>query len=135
MLRGTTARTVLSLLTAALLALSLSTPAASFAPAHPTRHGEAEADAGSGPALTRTTPRDESAVALDRTRQASPANTSRDRHHLAARADPAPQEPERPSSARDPATAPRPPRAEDAGRRPWRSPAAHSPAVLQVFRC
>ncbi|MFG2945945.1 hypothetical protein [Streptomyces adustus] len=136
MFRGTTARTVLSLLVAALLALPLCTPAAPFAPAHPARHTEAAAS-GPGPAVTHRAPHDESAVALDCTQPGSPANPfrTRDRHRLATRADPAPQEPERPSPTRDPAAAPRPPRAEGAALRPRRSPAAHSQAALQVFRC
>ncbi|MGW0335958.1 hypothetical protein ACWD0J_29560 [Streptomyces sp. NPDC003011] len=129
MFRGTTVRTALGLLTAALLALQLFAPTASFASAHTGRQAEAKAQPGfklPGKAL-----RDETAAQ----RHCDPAGDptgplrTRDRHRAV---DVAPEGPERPTQAPDPSAAPHP---VPSAPRLSRPPTAHSPAALQVFRC
>ncbi|MFD9395732.1 hypothetical protein ACFWBB_34820 [Streptomyces sp. NPDC060000] len=135
MLRGATARTVLSLLTAALLALPFFAPTPSFAHAHTVRQVEAKAQPGTK--LSGAAKRDEIATFRDCDRSGGPADPlrSRDRHRASAPAAPAPQEPERALLAQDPAAAHQPARPGAPHHRPSRSSAAHSPAALQVFRC
>ncbi|MEW2249133.1 hypothetical protein AB0907_17570 [Streptomyces sp. NPDC006975] len=130
MFRGTTVRTVLAVLTAALLALPLFAPAASFAQAHTIRHAEAKARP--GPALPAAALRDESAGSRDCGHPRGPADPARtrDRHRAADSS----QTAERPLTAPDPA-APQPRAAEGAPPRPPRPIPAPSPAALQVFRC
>ncbi|MEW2045571.1 hypothetical protein [Streptomyces sp. NPDC005476] len=135
MLRGTTARTVISLLAAILLTLPFFAPASPFAHAHTVRQAEAKTQPGiklSGKAM-----RDEIATFRDcDLPTGSPADPlrTRDRHRPSSAA-PAPQEPERALLAQDPAAAHQPPRPGDPHHRSSRSSAAHSPAALQVFRC
>ncbi|MBK3629021.1 hypothetical protein JHN59_30200 [Streptomyces sp. MBT49] len=135
MFRGTTARAVLPLLAALLLALPFFAPASSFAHAHTVR--QAEAKTPPGIKLSGKAKRDEITTFRDCDRPGGLADPlrSRDRHRTGASAAPTPQEPERALLELDPAAAhqPAPPGAPHD--RPSRSSAAHSPAALQVFRC
>jgi hypothetical protein len=129
--RGTTARTVVSFLAAALLALQLFAPTASFASAHTTRHAVAKAQPGikpSGKAL-----RDEAITCHNAGRPGDPTGPlrTRDRHRTAAH----PAAPKRPSPAHHTSAAPEPVAPGAAHHRASRSPRAHTPAALQVFRC
>ncbi|MGW0870419.1 hypothetical protein ACWD3Z_07955 [Streptomyces sp. NPDC002740] len=139
MFRGTTSRTVISILAAVLLALPFFAPTSSFAHAHTVRQAEAKTQAGiklAGKAM-----RDEIATFRDCDRSGGPADPdplrTRDRHRATTSAPAAstPQEPERALLAQDPAAAHQPPRPGDPYHRSSRSSAAHSPAALQVFRC
>ncbi|WP_406006197.1 hypothetical protein OG440_08335 [Streptomyces sp. NBC_00637] len=137
MFRGTTTRTVISILAAVLLALPFFAPTPSFAHAHTARHAEAKTPPGikpSGKAM-----RDEIVTFRDCDRSGGPADPlrTRDRHRAAASASAgsAPQEPQRALLAQDPAAAHQPARPGDPHHRSSRSSAAHSPAALQVFRC
>ncbi|MDQ0584072.1 hypothetical protein [Streptomyces rishiriensis] len=137
MFRGTTTRTVISVLAAVLLALPFFAPTSSFARAHTVRQAEAKAQPGikvSGKAM-----RDEIATLRDCDRSGGPADPlrTRDRHRAGSSgpAASAPQEPERALLAQDPASAHQPPLPGDPYHRWSRSSAAHSPATLQVFRC
>jgi hypothetical protein len=130
MFRGTTARAGVALLAAVLLALQFFAPTASFASAHTVRQVEAKAQPGtklSGKAL-----RDEAATPRHCEHSGGPTGPlrTRDRHRAV---DSAPEGPEGPVLVQDTTTAcePAPPRAP----RTSRSSTAHSPAVLQVFRC
>ncbi|MET8169177.1 hypothetical protein ABZT34_33840 [Streptomyces sp. NPDC005329] len=136
MLRGTTSRTVISILAAVLLALPFFAPTSSFAHAHTARQAEAKTQPGitpSGKAM-----RDEIATFRDCDRSGGLADPdplrTRDRHRATTSAS-TPQEPERALLAQDPAAAHQPPRPGDPYHRSSRSSAAHSPAALQVFRC
>ncbi|MFE7932097.1 hypothetical protein ACFU6S_25905 [Streptomyces sp. NPDC057456] len=136
MFRGTTSRTVISILAAVLLALPFFAPTPSFAHAHTVRQAEAKTQPGitpSGKAM-----RDEVATFRDCDRSGGLADSdplrTRDRHRATTSAS-APQEPERALLAQDPAAAHQPPRPGDPYHRSSRSSAAHSPAALQVFRC
>ncbi|MEV7078307.1 hypothetical protein AB0N88_07170 [Streptomyces sp. NPDC093516] len=140
--RGTTARTVVSLLAAVLLALQFFAPAASFAAAHTSSKAEAKAHSGTKPSGTASrpgitfsgqAPRDE-IVTCRAGHHGDPTGPrrTRDRSHAA---DSAPSAPDRPLSRHT-----RPAAAEPAGpgtthRQTSRSSASHTPAVLQVFRC
>jgi hypothetical protein len=137
MFRGTTGRTVISVLAAVLLALPFFAPTPVFAHAHTTRQAEAETRPGikpSGKAM-----RQETVTHRDCDRSGGPGGPlrSRDRNRAATNssAASAPQEPERTQLSLDPAAAHQPPRPVDRHHRPSRSSAAHSPAGLQVFRC
>jgi hypothetical protein len=129
MFRGTTVGTVVATFAAVLLALQFFAPTASFASAHTARHAEAKAQPGTK--LSSKALRDESVTH----RQCDPAEDptgplrTRDRPRAV---DFAPEGPERPLLAQDPA-APRP--AVPGTFRLSRPPTAHSPAALQVFRC
>ncbi|ANB09222.1 hypothetical protein SAM40697_5266 [Streptomyces ambofaciens] len=133
MLRGTTARTVLSLLAAVLLALQFLTPGTSFASAHTDR--EAVANARSGDTPSAAALHDETATChtAGRSGKPAPAPRVRDRHRTAAAPQPdAPLWPlPRQGTSVAPAPAPSGGTAED---RP-RHATDLSPAVLQVFRC
>ncbi|WP_217236192.1 hypothetical protein [Streptomyces sp. AC555_RSS877] len=130
MLRGTTVRTVLATLAVALFALQFFAPTASFASAHTVRHAEAKAQPGTKPSGKAL--RDESATH----RQCDPAGDptgplrSRDRHRAV---DFAPEGPERPLLAQDPAAVRT--SGVPGAFRLSRPSTAHSPAALQVFRC
>ncbi|MER6410363.1 hypothetical protein [Streptomyces humidus] len=137
MFRGTTARAVISVLAALLLALPFFAPTSSFAHAHTVRHAEAKVKPGfkpSGKAL-----REKAVTQRDCDRSGGPTDPlrTRDRNRAAtsASAASAPQEPERTPLSLDPAAAHRPARPGDRHHRPSRSSTAHSPARLQVFRC
>ncbi|MDR6980041.1 hypothetical protein J2X68_006779 [Streptomyces sp. 3330] len=137
MFRGATTRTVVSVLTAVLLALPFFAPTPSFAHAHTVRQAEAKTQPGIKPSGTAL--RDEVATLRDCDRSGGPADPlrTRDRHRAttSAPAASAPQEPERALLAQDPAADHQPPRPGDPYHRPSRSSAGHSPAALQVFRC
>ncbi|MFE9453807.1 hypothetical protein [Streptomyces sp. NPDC006739] len=131
MIRGTTARAVISFLTAALLALTFFASAGSFASAHTLRQVEAKAQPGITSASKAV--RDDADTFREESRPGEPtgAPQTRDRHRASASG----WAPDRPLPVRDPAAprtqvAPGVPRHSTA-----RSPRAHSPAALQVFRC
>jgi hypothetical protein len=132
MFRGTTARTVVSLLAAVLLALQFFAPTASFASAHTARHAMAKDQSGikhSGKAL-----RDEHVTCRDSGSVGDPTGPlrTRDRHRTA---DSAPQAPDRPLLRHCTWGIPEPATPGAAHLGPSRRAAAHSPAALQVFRC
>ena len=122
-------------LAAVLLALPFFAPASRFAPAHTARQVEAKAKPGynpSGKAL-----RDEIVTKRDCTPSGGPNGPlrTRERHRATSTLDSAPQEPERPLLAQDPAAAHQPVVPDAAHHRPSRSSTGHTPAALQVFRC
>ncbi|WP_171116320.1 MULTISPECIES: hypothetical protein [unclassified Streptomyces] len=133
MFRGTTARTVVSVLAAVLLGLQGFASTASFASAHTARHAVAKGQPGikpSGKAL-----RDEIATCRDAGRHGDltgPLGT-RDRHRTAA--DCAPEVPDRPHLRQGASKADEPGTPRTAHHRTSRSSTAHCPAALQVFRC
>ncbi|MFD4559055.1 hypothetical protein ACFWP5_32835 [Streptomyces sp. NPDC058469] len=132
MFRGRTARTVVTLLTSALLALQFFTPTESFAPAHTARHAEAKALPGlklSGKAL-----RAETITFRDCGASGTPSVPLRlrDRYRTA---DCGPETPERPLLTQDPAAVRTSMAPGTARHRTSRSSTAHTPAALQVFRC
>ena len=130
MFRGTTTRTVLAVLAAALLALTFFAPTTSFAAAHTVRHAVAKDLPGtklSGKAL-----RDEAATFRDCGVPGAPTGPLRPRErHVNTGC--TPEEPERPLPVQDPASFHMP----VAHRAPHlsRPSTSHSPAALQVFRC
>ncbi|MFF7314505.1 hypothetical protein [Streptomyces sp. NPDC008137] len=141
MYRGTTARTVVSLLAAALLALQFFAPTAPFASAHTPRKAVAKAQPGAEPSGHAARPgilsgkalRDEIADCRaghlgDPT---GPLRT-RDRFH---HADSAPCAPERARLRHIQPAAQDQVRAGAAHHRASRSSTSHTPAALQVFRC
>lgn len=131
MFRGTTARTVMTILATVLLALPFFAPTESFATAHTGRQVEAKAQTGtklSGKALrAEATSKRHCNHVGDPT---GPLRT-RDRHRAV---DLAPEGPERPLSAQKPAaTATK--QVAPGGFPLSRPSTAHTPAALQVFRC
>jgi hypothetical protein len=135
MFRGTTARTVVSLLAAVLLALPFFATTSSFAHAHTMRQVAAKAQPGIKPSGKPV--RDEIVTIRDCSHPGGPADPlrPRDRHRGTACPASAPQEPERALLALNPAAAHQPSRPGDPYHRSSRSSTAHSPAALQVFRC
>jgi hypothetical protein len=142
MYRGTTARTVVSILAAVLLALQLFAPTASFASAHTPSEVEAKAQPGTEPSGPSSRPgtkfsgkalRDEIATcrAGHHEGPTGPLRT-RDRFHSA---DSAPSAPDRPLLRHIPPTAPERVTPGVAHERTSRSSTSHTPAALQVFRC
>ncbi|MGA5897206.1 hypothetical protein [Streptomyces venetus] len=142
MYRGTTARTVVSILAAVLLALQFFAPTASFASAHAPRKAEAKAQPGTEPSSTFSRPglkasgkalRDET-TGCRAEHHGSPTGPlrTRDRFH---HTDQAPSAPERTPLRHIPPTAPDRSAPGDAHQRTSRSSASHTPAALQVFRC
>ncbi|MET9971718.1 hypothetical protein ABZZ80_38930 [Streptomyces sp. NPDC006356] len=134
MFRGTTARTVVSLVAAVLLALQFFAPGASFAHAHTVSQAEAKAQPGiklSGKAL-----RDETLTFRHcmPSGQGDPTGPLRTRDQLRF-ADTGAQAPDRPLLTRDPASAHQPGTPGSAHQRTSRSSTSHTPAGLQVFRC
>ncbi|MEU2332582.1 hypothetical protein ABZ770_12245 [Streptomyces sp. NPDC006654] len=131
MFRGTTARTVISLLAAALLAVQFFAPTATFAAAHTLSHVEAKAQPGSHPPAKAV--REGSGTLRDRGLCGEPPGPaqSADRHRTttAGWADDRQAAPRHTEAIRA-STAPS---AEH--RRASRASRAHSPATLQVFRC
>ncbi|MFK0153412.1 hypothetical protein ACIQVL_11310 [Streptomyces sp. NPDC090499] len=132
MFRGTTARTVLALLAAALLAVQFFAPAATFAAAHTLSHVEAKAQ--SGPHSSAKAVRAGSHVLRDlqgHCGEPSGPPRSADRHRSAT----AGWADDRPPTARptEAIRTPVPPTARH--HRTPRASRAHSPAALQVFRC
>ncbi|MFF6912089.1 hypothetical protein [Streptomyces sp. NPDC012466] len=141
MFRGTTVRTVVSVIAAALFALQLFAPTASFASAH--THGQAEANAqpGTKPSGKSSRPghkllgkalRDETATcrAGHHGDPTGPLRT-RDRSHTAS----APTAPERPLHRHILPTTPEAAGPAAAHHRTSRSSTSHTPAALQVYRC
>ncbi|MER6122813.1 hypothetical protein ABT173_09030 [Streptomyces sp. NPDC001795] len=130
MVRGTTVRFVLTILSAVLLALQLFAPTASFASAHRTQ----VTAAASPEAVTskRADEVDETVTCGDIEHLGGPTGPlrTRDRHRSAA--DSVPEPPALVLLAHD-GTAARPP-ARPASLRISRSSTAHTPAALQVFR-
>ncbi|MFJ9349353.1 hypothetical protein [Streptomyces sp. NPDC101237] len=131
MFRGTTARTVFSLLAAALLAVQFFAPVAPFASAHTIRH--AEAKAAPGPRTFAALVRDDPRVPRGPGRRGElpgPPRTADRRHtSTAGRAD------DRPPAARH--TEAIPTQAAPAVRRDRtpRTSRTPSPAALQIFCC
>jgi hypothetical protein len=134
MLRGTTVRTVISLLTAALLALQFFTPDAPFAHAHTTSQAKAKTQAGTKPSGKAL--RDEILTSRHCTHSGDgdPTGPVRTSHHVRTVGS-GPQAPERPLPSRDPASAGGPAQPDAAHHRTSRSSTSHAPATLQVFRC
>ena len=134
MFRGTTARTVVSVLAAFLLALQLFTPSASFAHAHTVSQAKAKAQPGiklSGKALRDETLTFRHCVPSG---DGDPTGPLRTRDHLRF-ADSGPQAPDRPLLIRDPASMHQPGTPGSMHQRASRSSTSHTPAGLQVFRC
>ncbi|MFI7409543.1 hypothetical protein ACIBU0_12845 [Streptomyces sp. NPDC049627] len=134
MFRGTTARTVVSLLAAVLLALQFFAPTASFAHAHTASQAEAKASPGiklSGKAL-----RDETLTSRHciRSGDGDPTGPLRTRDRQRS-ADSGTAAPYRPLLTRDPASGHEPATAGASQERTSRPPASRTPAALQVFRC
>ncbi|MER7840592.1 hypothetical protein ABTY98_33040 [Streptomyces sp. NPDC096040] len=136
MFRGTTARTVLSLLAAALLAVQFFAPAATFAAAHTLSHVEARAQLGPKPSAKFV--RDGSHTLRDHTLRdhglcgeppSPPRTADRQRTATAGCAD------DRPLTARHTEAIPASVVPADQRQRTPRPSRAHSPAALQVFRC
>jgi hypothetical protein len=135
MLRGTTTRTVVSILAAVLLALPFFAPSSSFAHAHTIRHAEARTQPGIEPSGKSL--RDETVTSRSCDRSGTPSDPlrTRDRHRATVTAVSAPQERERALLAQDPAAAHQPTGPAAPYHRSSRSSTSHSPAALQVFRC
>lgn len=132
MFRGTTARTVVSLLAATLLALQLFAPTASFASAHTVRHVEAKTEPRNKPRAEAL--RDEWVTCGNDGHSNDPGWPLhiRDRHRIV---DSGPEAPERPLLTVDPAAPHEPETRVTSRHQAPRSPAAHTQAALQVFRC
>ncbi|MFF8092790.1 hypothetical protein [Streptomyces sp. NPDC016675] len=133
MFRGTTARTLIPLLAAVLIALPFLTPGTSFASAHTFR--DAVANARSGGAPSGTVLHDETVTChtAGRSGKPAPAPRVRDRHRPAAA--PQPEAPLWPPPRQATSAVPAPvPSGGAAEYRPRRA-ADLSPAALQVFRC
>ncbi|MDH6515828.1 hypothetical protein M2164_002293 [Streptomyces sp. SAI-208] len=130
MFRGATARTVVAVVAAVLLALPFFALSGGFATAHTGRQVEAKA-----PSETKLSGKASRAEAsgkrhCNHTGDPTGPLRTRDRHRAV---DFAPQGPERPLSAEEPAAAPE---RVAAGEFPLSRPStAHAPAALQVFRC
>ncbi|MET9390704.1 hypothetical protein ABZY20_09895 [Streptomyces sp. NPDC006624] len=142
MYRGATARTVLTFLAALLLALQFFAPTASFATAHTPSQVEAKAQPGtkpsgtsarSGTTISGTVLRDE-IVTCRAGHRGDPTGPARNRNRSHS-ADFAPSAPDRPLPRHIQPTADEPARPGAAHRGTPRSPASHTPAALQVFRC
>jgi hypothetical protein len=130
MLRGTTARTVVAVLTAVLLALPFFAPSEGFATAHTGRQAEAKAQ--SGTKISGKASRAEGSGKRQCNHAGDPTGPlrTRDRHRTV---DFAPEGPERPLTAEEPAA---PPERVSTGEFPLSRPSTgHAPAALQVFRC
>ncbi|MFG2465770.1 hypothetical protein ACGFXB_09960 [Streptomyces canus] len=130
MFRGATVRTVLAVLTAALLALPFFASTEEFATAHTVR--QAKAMAQTGTKLSGKAARAEASGKRHCNHVGDPTGPlrTRDRHRTV---DFAPEGPERPLSAQEPPAAPQ---RVATGDFPLSRPStAHAPAALQVFRC
>ncbi|MGW3653035.1 hypothetical protein [Streptomyces sp. NPDC000878] len=132
MFRGATARIVISLLAATLLALQFFAPTASFASAHTARHAEAKTEPRNKPRAEAL--RDEYVTCGNDNRPNDPSwpLRVRDRHRIV---DAGPEAPERPLLAVDPAAPHEPETRVTSRHQAPRSLTAHTPAALQVFRC
>jgi len=132
MFRGKTARSVVTLLTAVLLALQFFAPTTSFASAHTVRHAEAKAQP--APKAGIKAPRSETITFRDCGAAGTPTVPLRLRDRFRT-VDCGPETPERPLLRQDPAAFRTPVAPGAAHHRTARSSTAHSPAALQVFRC
>ncbi|MFJ9632444.1 hypothetical protein ACIRU8_32560 [Streptomyces sp. NPDC101175] len=132
MFRGRTARSVVTLLTAVLLALQFFAPTTSFASAHTVRHAEAKAQP--APKAIGKAPRAETITFRDCGAAGTPTAPMRLRDRFRT-VDCGPETPERPLLEEDPAAVGTRPAPGAAHHRTARSSTAHSPAALQVFRC
>ncbi|MBC9726277.1 hypothetical protein [Streptomyces sp. TRM68367] len=132
MTRGTTARTVVSILAAVLLALQFFAPAAIFTSAHTPGNAMAKNVPGTKP--SGKTLRDEIAARRDAGHIGDPTGPlpTVDRHRTA---DVVRARTERVLPGQTPPAAREPVPADAAHQRTSRCSAAHSPAALQVFRC
>ncbi|WP_338895504.1 hypothetical protein WBG99_07115 [Streptomyces sp. TG1A-60] len=132
-MRGKTTRTVLSALTAVLFALQLFAPTASFAAAHTPGHVKAKAEPGN--TLKAKPVRDKAVTYRTCAPSQDPTGPHRthDRHRAITHT--VPGAPARPSLGENPPAASEPERSSTRHHRASRSPAAHTPAALQVFRC
>lgn len=134
MFRGTTARTVVSILAAILLALQFFAPTEYFADAHTVSQAEAKAQPGiklSGKALRDETLTSRHCIPSGDGDPTGPLRT-RDRLRIA---DSGPEAPCRPLLTRDPAATHEPAGTGAAHQRTSRPSVSHTPAALQVFRC
>ncbi|SEE36137.1 hypothetical protein SAMN05216533_2073 [Streptomyces sp. Ag109_O5-10] len=132
MFRGKTARTVLSLLAAALLAVQFFAPVETFAAAHTLSHVEAKAQR--GPQSSAKAVRAGSHILRDLHGHCgeppgSPRSADRHRSATAGWAD------DRPPSTRHTEAIRTPVPATAGHHSTSRASRAHSPAALQVFRC
>ncbi|MFE5394296.1 hypothetical protein ACFQ9U_06975 [Streptomyces sp. NPDC056568] len=142
MFRGTTARTLIPLLAAVLIALPFLTLGTSFASAHTDRDAVANARSGSTPSGSTpsgstpsgTVPHDETVTCptAGRSGEPAPAPRVRDRHRPAAA--PQPEAPLWPPPRQAASAEPAPALSGAAEYRPRRA-ADLSAAALQVFRC
>ncbi|MER6154668.1 hypothetical protein ABT147_03895 [Streptomyces sp. NPDC001868] len=132
-MRGTTTRTVLSALAAVLLALMSFAPTASFAAAHTLGHVKAKAKPGNS--LTAKPVRDKAVTHRVCTPSQDPTGPLRTRDRHRATTHTVPGAPARPPLGENPAAASEPERPSTRYHRASRSFTAHTPAVLQVFRC
>ncbi|MEG8278852.1 hypothetical protein [Streptomyces sp. AHA2] len=140
MFRGTTVRTVITVLAAALLTLQLFAPAPSFASAHTFSEAQAKAAPGATPLGTFPGPASTPAgqALRDETTSCRTAHTGEPTGPLRTRArshpaDRAPSAPGRPLPRRLAPAVAEP--ADDGTARTSRPPVPHTPARLQVFRC
>ncbi|MFF4360564.1 hypothetical protein [Streptomyces sp. NPDC001604] len=130
MFRGTTTRTVLAVLAAALVALTFFAPATPFTTAHTARHAVAKDLPGTKPSGKAL--RDEAATFRDCGVPGVPTGPLRPRErHVNTGC--TPEEPERPLAAQDPASVHMP--VANRALHLSRPSTSHSPAALQVFRC
>ncbi|CAM5382438.1 hypothetical protein [Streptomyces canus] len=130
MFRGATVRTVLAVLTAALLALPFFASTEEFATAHTVRQAKANAQTGTKPSGKAARAEASGKRHCNHVGDPTGPLRTRDRHRTV---DFAPEGPERPLSAQEPAAAPQ---RVAAGDFPLSRPStAHAPAALQVFRC
>ncbi|GAB2868875.1 hypothetical protein GCM10027074_40630 [Streptomyces deserti] len=143
MFGGTTARTVVPILAAVLLALQFFAPTASFASAYPVRHVEAKAQPGTEPSgsalrtgvkLSGKALRDESVTCRGAGHLANPTGPLRTRDRFRA-ANSVPAAPERPLLTLSPSAVQETVGSGAAHHRTPRPAKAHTPAALQVFRC
>lgn len=133
MLRGTTTRTVISALAAVLFALQFFAPPASFAAAHTLGHSKAKAEPGN--TLKAEPVRDQYVTHRTCGPSQDPTGPHRTRDRRHAVTHPVPGAPARPPLGENPAAASEPERPSPRYHRASRPPTAHTPAVLQVFRC
>ncbi|GAA2246998.1 hypothetical protein GCM10010145_12630 [Streptomyces ruber] len=132
-MRGTTIGSAARILAAVLLALQFFAPSASFASVHTLRHVEAKAEPGNE--LTGTSVRDEAVTHRGCGPPGDPTDPlrTRDRHRGVAAVHACLVFEQPPEGKRWVTAPPRVP--PSVSSRPERTGAAHTPALLQVFRC
>ncbi|WRY95017.1 hypothetical protein OG889_09925 [Streptomyces sp. NBC_00481] len=132
-MRGTTTRTAMSALAAVLLTLIFFAPTTSFAAAHTLGHVKAKAEPGN--LLTAKPVRDKAVTIRTCAPSQDPTGPrrARDRHRVVTHTVPGAHA--RPSLGENPAAASEPERPSTPHHRTSRPVTAHTPAVLQVFRC